>query len=117
MERKALRLLREWHVKTNRKPLILRGARQVGKSTLVRIFAKDQSLELIEVNLERTRVGSLDSDEIEVEKIFREIEYLTQKRITKKSRRTNRGAANKKYGTGTICAGFEPRPAGATPEN
>jgi predicted AAA+ superfamily ATPase len=33
--------------------LILRGARQVGKSTLVRRFAQAQSLHLAEVNLER----------------------------------------------------------------
>jgi len=33
--------LKEWATRTNRKPLILRGSRQVGKTTLVDIFAKD----------------------------------------------------------------------------
>ncbi|MEA3332946.1 MAG: AAA family ATPase [Pseudomonadota bacterium] len=32
---------------------MLRGARQVGKSTLVRQFAKEQKLRLNEINLER----------------------------------------------------------------
>jgi predicted AAA+ superfamily ATPase len=36
-----------------RKPLIIRGARQVGKSTLVRLFAEQKRLSLTEVNLER----------------------------------------------------------------
>lgn len=33
--------LEKWQTKTNRKPLILRGARQVGKTTLVKQFAKN----------------------------------------------------------------------------
>lgn len=33
--------LKKWHVKTNRKPLILRGARQVGKTTVVKKFAEN----------------------------------------------------------------------------
>ena len=32
--------LESWIKKSNRKPLVLRGARQVGKSTLVREFAR-----------------------------------------------------------------------------
>ena len=37
----------------NRKPLVLRGARQVGKTWLVRDFAHCHGLYLIELNLER----------------------------------------------------------------
>ena len=51
--RKAEFYLRRWHAKERRKPLILRGARQVGKSTLVRQFAASEGLKLFEVNLER----------------------------------------------------------------
>ena len=39
--RKALEWLRNWKGSNNRKPLILRGARQVGKTTLVTEFAKE----------------------------------------------------------------------------
>ncbi len=45
--------LQEWISSPTRKPLILRGARQVGKTWLVRDFAKRNQLKLIEVNFER----------------------------------------------------------------
>ena len=50
--RDALGSLERWFGKRRRKPLVVRGARQVGKSTLVRLFAERKSL-LAEVNLER----------------------------------------------------------------
>ncbi len=49
MYRNQIEKLRTWHSSTRRKPLILRGARQVGKSTLVRQFAKENKLRLIGV--------------------------------------------------------------------
>ena len=55
MKRKAEEKLKEWIVSPRRKPLVLRGARQVGKSTLVQSFAREQSLVLNEINLERHR--------------------------------------------------------------
>ncbi len=45
--------LDRWLQSKNRKPLVLRGARQVGKTWLVRDFALRQGLNLIELNLER----------------------------------------------------------------
>ena len=51
--------LTEWIARSRRKPLILRGARQVGKSTLVEAFASDAGLRLITVNCEKNR--QLDS--------------------------------------------------------
>jgi len=53
IKRRALQDLSLWLRKPHRKPLILRGARQVGKSTLVRLFAEEEKLILWEVNLER----------------------------------------------------------------
>jgi len=41
--------LARWLVTRRRKPLILSGARQVGKSTLVRNFAQAQELRLNEI--------------------------------------------------------------------
>ena len=40
-ERIAIQYLRQWAKKEDRKPLVLRGARQVGKTTLVKLFAKE----------------------------------------------------------------------------
>lgn len=53
MYRKELAFLEEWWQKAPRKPLVIRGARQVGKSTLVRLFAESKELPLNEVNLDR----------------------------------------------------------------
>jgi uncharacterized protein len=53
MKRNHSITLKDWLAKSNSKPLILRGARQVGKSTLVRLFAEEVQRSLREVNLER----------------------------------------------------------------
>ncbi len=52
MKRVGLSYLGKWKEKKTRKPLVIRGARQVGKSYLVRQFAQAYALELLEVNLE-----------------------------------------------------------------
>lgn len=49
--RLAIDYLREWAEKKERKPMVLRGARQVGKTTLVELFAKDFD-HYIYINLE-----------------------------------------------------------------
>ena len=51
IQRRALDYLREWKNKVNRKPLILRGARQVGKTTLVKEFSKEYDV-FLHLNLE-----------------------------------------------------------------
>ncbi len=40
-QRKLFSDLKEWKLKANRKPLILRGAQQVGKTTLIKMFAAE----------------------------------------------------------------------------
>ena len=40
MERFALKKLKEWRDRENRKPLIIRGARQVGKTWLMKEFGR-----------------------------------------------------------------------------
>ena len=54
MYRHQLRNLKEWLHRPRRKPLVLRGARQVGKSTLVELFCEAEAgRDLVTVNLER----------------------------------------------------------------
>lgn len=53
LKRKELSYLAEWATRPSRKPLIIRGARQVGKSTLVHQLAKTSKLSLLEINFER----------------------------------------------------------------
>lgn len=52
MHRTSLSYLEDWKTKANRKPLVIRGARQVGKSFLVRMFAEKSFQHLLEINLE-----------------------------------------------------------------
>jgi predicted AAA+ superfamily ATPase len=52
LKRHLLLQLNEWKNKSTRKPLILRGARQVGKTTLVKEFANTYQYQLY-LNLEK----------------------------------------------------------------
>lgn len=54
MYRAALTHLQDWLESPSRKPLILRGARQVGKTWLARELAKISNKQLIELNFERS---------------------------------------------------------------
>ena len=53
MLRLARKYLTEWMHRESRKPLVIRGARQVGKSFLVRLFAKEMFGNLVEINFEQ----------------------------------------------------------------
>lgn len=53
MKRASMGILSQWLGETNRQPLVLRGARQVGKTWLVRELAKLHGLRLVEINFER----------------------------------------------------------------
>jgi predicted AAA+ superfamily ATPase len=53
MHRQQLSYLSKWLKEKHRKPLVIRGARQVGKSTLVRLLSEQCELELVELNFER----------------------------------------------------------------
>ena len=54
MYRHRLQDMKDWLHRARRKPLVLRGARQVGKSTLVRLVCEAESdRDLLTVNLER----------------------------------------------------------------
>jgi len=77
MKREAENYLNKWFAKTRRKPLILRGARQVGKSTLVRNFANNHNLDLIEINLEKHKKLNTLFETKNINEICREIEYIT----------------------------------------
>ena len=52
MEREAIRQLYEWKARANRKPLIIRGARQVGKTWLMMEFARKAYDKWVYVNFE-----------------------------------------------------------------
>ncbi len=81
IQRKAFSKLLQWRGLVDRKPMIIRGARQVGKTTLVRQFGKEFS-NFIELNLERPEEARLFELET-TDRIFNAI--LLQKNIRLKN--------------------------------
>jgi len=73
--------LNRWHTDDIRKPLIIRGARQVGKTSLVREFAKSFS-SFVEINFEKqpqySEIFKLDLDP---KRILSELSLATGKKI------------------------------------
>jgi len=51
--RRAVEEIKSWYNRSKRKPLVIRGARQVGKTTAVRLAAGELSVGILEINLER----------------------------------------------------------------
>jgi len=74
MKRFASKELDNWLKINNRKPMVLRGARQVGKTWLVRDLAKRQNLKLVELNFERLPSLADLFSENNPEEILRNIE-------------------------------------------
>lgn len=68
-QRLALKALRQWAEKEGRKPLVLKGARQVGKTTLVKIFAEEFDV-FINLNLEEKVNAALFTMEVSFEDLL-----------------------------------------------
>ncbi|WP_133131218.1 ATP-binding protein [Legionella yabuuchiae] len=66
MERTLLNYMNNWLVSPDRKPLVIRGARQVGKTWLVRHLAEKTGMQLIELNFEKqpSYASLFDSNDI-----------------------------------------------------
>jgi predicted AAA+ superfamily ATPase len=60
--------LETWRRHSNRKPLILRGARQIGKTTLIKEFAKSYSYQIV-LNLEKSPDAEVFNDNMDVKSI------------------------------------------------
>ena len=73
--------LQGWANDTNRKPLLLRGARQIGKTTTIRHFAK-QFKSFVELNFEDDpSLNALFADSFDVPRILSDLELRTQTKI------------------------------------
>ncbi len=77
--------LKIWYQNTNSKPLVIRGARQVGKTSLVRSFCQKNKISLVEINFEETKVHSFANDNFSIEAVLQEIEILKNTKINKNS--------------------------------
>ena len=84
MERKAMQDLINWKNKKNRKPLLLYGARQVGKTYLVKEFGNRYFEDMIYINFEtNTLVGKIFDEDINPANIIKNIEVIFGKKIEK----------------------------------
>jgi predicted AAA+ superfamily ATPase len=68
-QRTAIQALRKWAAQEERKPLVLRGARQVGKTTLVGLFAKEFDA-FINLNLEEATHARLFMNNVSFEDLL-----------------------------------------------
>ncbi len=81
MIRFALDFLAQWRTRPDRKPLVLRGARQVGKTELVRIFARQAFDSLVEINFDENPEKASLFEEPDVRTIVRLIEVDASEKI------------------------------------
>ncbi len=82
MKRKITADLLAWKTKPRRMPLLLYGARQVGKTHILREFGEKHYKNVAYVNLETNQtVSSYFTENIEPERIIRFLETETQERI------------------------------------
>ncbi|MGV3632009.1 MAG: ATP-binding protein [Bacteroidota bacterium] len=79
--RKILGKLTDWKNSTTRKPLIIRGARQVGKTTLVHEFSKSYD-QYLYVNLEKNEYRELFEQYTDIKLIAEQLFFLQDKQWT-----------------------------------
>ena len=78
MERTAMQELVSWKNKTGRKPLIIRGARQVGKTWLMKEFGKNEYAQTAYVNFENSkRLRELFAEEFDIKRIITALQIET----------------------------------------
>ncbi len=82
MERLAFEKLAEWKKSTDRKPLIIRGARQTGKTWLMKEFGKRCFADTVYINFEyEKRLRDLFSEDFDIKRIIPTIELFHGKKI------------------------------------
>ena len=82
MYRNAMEQLDKWKQKANKKPLIIRGARQVGKTWLMREFGKTAYEETVYINFDNNlQMEELFSADMRIERIITGIELYVGHKI------------------------------------
>ena len=82
MEREIIKDLIKWKNSKNRKPLIVHGARQVGKTYIIKQFGKKNYDNLIYVNFETNKeFSSLIEENISAEYIINKLELFYGEKI------------------------------------
>ena len=82
MRRFAMDQLVEWKNRKNRKPLLLKGARQVGKTWLMKQFGKEQFENTAYINFDNNhRMQAVFEDDYDIERIILAINIETKMKI------------------------------------
>lgn len=82
MYRYSIEKLREWKSRKNRKPLIIEGARQVGKTWLMKEFGRLEYTNTVYINFDSNfRMAELFSADLDITRIIRGIEIYTGEKI------------------------------------
>ncbi|MBE5926898.1 MAG: ATP-binding protein [Lachnospiraceae bacterium] len=82
MERYAMRQLEKWYNRKNRKPLILKGARQVGKTWLMKEFGRTHFKYTAYVNFDNNRkMANVFDNDYDIERILMAINIETGVKI------------------------------------
>ncbi len=82
MYRKAIEHLFKWKAKKNRKPLVIRGARQVGKTWLMKEFGKTAYQSMVYINFDNNRrMKELFSTDLDTERIIIGLELYSGDKI------------------------------------
>ena len=85
MKRLAKSVLIDWKNKPTRKPLIIKGARQVGKTWLMKTFAEEEFDDYVYINFERdTQLQTIFTQDYDLKRILLALEIQSGKEITPK---------------------------------
>src|SRR5574344_969593 len=83
MERDRMQSLIAWKNKANRKPLIIRGARQVGKTWLIKEFGRTQYKKMVYVNFENAaELVNLFIPDLDTKRIIQMLQIYSEIQIT-----------------------------------
>ena len=83
MYRFAMENLLQWKLSANRKPLIIRGARQVGKTWLMKEFGRENYDNVAYINFENNeRMRSLFEHDLDVDRLMTGLQIETDLRIS-----------------------------------
>ncbi len=84
MKRDAIKYLYEWKSRANHKPMIVRGARQVGKTWLMRAFAEEAYEKYVYVNFEDNElIRNVFERDFDIERIILALQVATGEMIDK----------------------------------
>lgn len=82
MKREAMRVLMDWKSKAGRKPMIIRGARQVGKTWLMKEFGRQAFANVVYLNFEQNpMLRTLFDSDFSIPRIIEGLELISGQRI------------------------------------